>query len=106
MSFDSDGNGDAGKRGTGSPPGSMIGVGIAIGTGFGVALVLVFDNLALGIAIGAAIGVAIGAAMEQNRRNAKAESHGTSRRQAWVLLGLGLTLFLGLVVAIVFLRSR
>jgi hypothetical protein len=84
----------------------MIGVGIAIGTGLGVAIGVAFDNLAPGIAIGSAIGVAIGAAMEQGRAGVAAEAYGADRRTVWLLVGLGLTLLLGLVGAFVFLAFR
>jgi hypothetical protein len=103
MTFGSNGNGDSDNQRTGRPPGSMIGTGIAIGTGLGVAMGVAFDNLALGIAIGAAIGVAIGAAMEQGRGGPAADRYGSDRRMAWVVIGLGLTLLLGVVATFAFL---
>jgi hypothetical protein len=104
MTSSSGHNDDSHDRRVARPAGSAIGVAIPIGAGFGVALGLVLDNLALGIAIGSALGAAIGAALEQNRRGAAAEAYGNGRARLWVVLGGGLTLLLGLLALVLFLR--
>lgn len=84
----------------------MIGSGIAIGAGLGVALGLVFDNLALGIAIGVAIGTALGSAFEQ--RTGTGENEVSRKRWLYIVLIIGLVLFLvGLVLVGLFIsRTR
>jgi hypothetical protein len=98
MTFNSDDNGDSGRRGAHSAPDSMIGAGIAIGAGAGVALGLAFGNLALGIAIGTAIGVALGAAMQQDRVSTTAGTRAAGTRPLWIAVTAGL-LILGAALA-------
>lgn len=97
------GNSGSDNGGSARPAGSMIGVGIPIGAGFGVALGLVLDNLALGIAIGSAMGAAVGAALEQNQRSTAVKDYGTGRRPLWVLVIAGLTLLMGVALAVLML---
>ena len=106
MASDSGQDGRSNKRGSDQATGGMLGVGIAIGAGLGIAIGVAFDSLPVGIAVGTGIGVAIGTAMEQGRDGRLTDSGFTRSRSVWVAIGLGLTLLLGVVAALVVLRLR
>ncbi|GAB4429931.1 MAG: hypothetical protein Kow0031_10610 [Anaerolineae bacterium] len=88
------------KKDSQNQVGKSIATWMPIGVGFGVALGLVLDNIALGIAIGAAIGSAVGAAIGQRDNGAETEITGTQRLQLLLVAGLGVVLFLVVLVAI------
>jgi len=106
MALKSDKNGDSGRRGADSRPGSMVGAGVAIGAGAGVALGLVLGNLALGIAIGTAIGVALGAAVEQGHGRTTAGTRAAGTRPLWIAVTVGLLLLGAALATLIVLKLR
>jgi len=89
--------------------GYYIGIMMALGSGIGVAIGVAMDNIGSGIPIGVGIGVAIGAALD-----AKAKKDGRIlclkvttgfSKTVIVLIGLGIVLLLGGILAFILLRN-